>query len=84
MTAPFTPSEARAFIGVLLPRLYVSPMLATVVLRWAELAEQHSVKGADIFDVQLVATMLENGSRRIYTYNRSDFEPFSALAVVTP
>lgn len=59
-------------------------MLGAVVTRWAELAETHSVTGADIFDLQLVATMLENGVRRIYTYNRSDFQLFNELEIVTP
>src|SRR5688572_2616998 len=69
VTLPFTPAEARAFIGALLPRLDVLPMIGAVVARWAELAERHGVTGADVFDLQLVATMLENGVRRIYTYN---------------
>jgi len=56
-----------------------------VVARWVKLAGKHSVKGGDVFDVQLVvATMLENGSRRIHTYNRSDFEQFDEREVVTP
>src|SRR5437879_8143520 len=60
VTLPFTPSEAKAFIGLLLPQIDVLPMLATVVMRWLELAERHGVTGADVFDLQLVATMLEN------------------------
>jgi predicted nucleic acid-binding protein len=55
------------------------PMLGTVVTRWMELAEKHGVTGADVFDLQLVATMPENGIRRIYTYNRSDFELSTSL-----
>jgi predicted nucleic acid-binding protein len=84
VTAPFTPAEAKAFIGVLLPRLDVVPMLGTVVARWADLAEKHGVTGADVFDLQLVATMMESGIYRIYTYNRGDFEPFTELEVITP
>lgn len=84
VTAPFTPEEARAFISVLLSQLDVLPIPGTVVARWAELAEKHGVTRADVFDLQLAATMLENGVRRIYTYNRGDFEPFSELDVVTP
>ena len=68
------------FIGVLLPKFDLLPIAGTVVARWTELAET----GADVFDLQLVATMLENGIRRIYTYNRSDFEPFTELDIVTP
>jgi predicted nucleic acid-binding protein len=53
-------------------------------MRWADLAEKHGVTGADIFDLQLVATMLENGVRRIYTFNREDFERFAELEVIMP
>ena len=84
VTAPFSPAEARAFIDAILPRFEVAPMLGAVVTRWAELAETHRVRVADIFDLQLVATMLENGVRRIYTYNRSDFQLFNELEIVTP
>jgi len=84
VTAPFTPAEARAFIAAVLPRLDVLPMLAAVVPRWAELAEKHGVTGADVFDLQLVATMLENGVGRIYTFNRDDFDRFGELEVITP
>jgi predicted nucleic acid-binding protein len=42
------------------------------------------VAGAGIFDLQLVATMLANGVRRIYTFNRSDFEVFEELMVLAP
>jgi len=55
-----------------------------VVARWTELAEKHGVNGADVFDLQLIATMLENGVRRIYTYNQRDFEPFTELDIFTP
>jgi predicted nucleic acid-binding protein len=84
VTVPFAPAEARAFIGAVLPRFDVLPVTAAVVVCWADLAEKHRVTGADVFDLQLVATMLENGVRRIYTYNRRDFEPFANLEVLTP
>ncbi|MDQ6758521.1 MAG: PIN domain-containing protein [Acidobacteriota bacterium] len=84
VTAPFSPAEAGAFIYALLPRFEVLPMFGAVITRWAELAEKHSVRGADVFDLQLVATMLENGVRRIYTYNRSDFQLFNEIEVLTP
>src|SRR2546421_12163746 len=84
VTLPFMPGEAKTFIGLLLPQIDVLPMLGTVVTRWMELAEKHGVTGPDVFDLQLVATMLENGIRRIYTYNRSDFEQFNELDVLTP
>jgi len=37
-----------------------------------------------VFDLQLAATMIENGVRRIYTYDRADFEILAELDVLTP
>jgi hypothetical protein len=42
------------------------------------------VTGGDVFDLQLVATILANDVQPIYTFNAKDFEPFPELAVVTP
>ncbi len=54
------------------------------VQNWLALVRQEPVRAGRIFDVQLVATMLANGVRRIHTYNRSDFERFADLEVLTP
>jgi hypothetical protein len=48
------------------------------------LAPRRPVAGADVFDLQLVATMLANGVSRIYTFNGADFEVFQELTVATP
>jgi predicted nucleic acid-binding protein len=84
VTLPFAPAEARVFIQELLSRVDVLPMLGGIVPRWVALAEKHNVTGPDVFDLQIVATMLENGVRRIHTFNRSDFELFPELEVLTP
>jgi predicted nucleic acid-binding protein len=84
VTVPFTPTEAQAFISELISRVEVLPVPASVVSRWIGLAERHGVVGADIFDLQLAATILENGISRIYTYNRADFERLRDLIVLTP
>ena len=51
---------------------------------WMELLRRRPVIGGNIFDLQLVATMLANDVHRIYTFNTRDFEVFPELAVVTP
>ncbi len=84
VTVPFSPTEARAFINELVPRLDILPVPPAVVRRWTELAEHHRVTGANVFDLQLAATMIENGVKRIYTYNRADFEIVRELEVLTP
>jgi len=55
-----------------------------MVARWIALVRQHPVVGGDLFDIQLIATMLGNGITRIYTFNRDDFVPFSELEVIAP
>jgi predicted nucleic acid-binding protein len=67
-----------------LPGLHVLPIPAGAVAGWMELLQCHPVIGADIFDLQIVATMQASGIRRIYTFNADDFEVFSELEVVTP
>jgi predicted nucleic acid-binding protein len=42
------------------------------------------VIGADVFDLQIGATMQANGIERIYTFNTGDFNVFPELSVVTP
>jgi predicted nucleic acid-binding protein len=44
----------------------------------------HPVARQCVFDVQLVATMLANGVRRIYTFNMKDFELFPEIHVIEP
>ena len=51
---------------------------------WLDLLRRRPVTGGDVFDLQLVATMLANDVPRIYTFNGEDFEVFPELAVVTP
>jgi len=48
------------------------------------LLEKYPVKQQEIFDLQLVATMVSNGVTRIYTYNEDDFKRFTEIAVLHP
>ncbi len=64
-----------------LVKIYSGP---TIIERELALLESHPVSGADIHDLHLVATMLENGVTRIYTFNTKDFVPFSEIEVLTP
>ena len=49
-----------------------------------QLIERRPVIGADVFDLQIVATMQANGIQRIYTFNKGDFEVFPEIAVEVP
>ncbi len=49
-----------------------------------ELLKKYPVNAQDIFDLQLVATMLSNNITRIYTYNVKDFLVYSEIEVINP
>jgi predicted nucleic acid-binding protein len=49
-----------------------------------ELLKKYAVSAQDIFDLQLVATMLSNNISRIYTYNEKDFARYSEIEVLNP
>lgn len=81
-----SPTEALRVISTLLalPGLHLLPIPARAVVGWMELLRRHPVFGADVFDLQIVATMQANNIDRIYTFNTADFAVFPELAVVTP
>ena len=81
---PRSPADALAAISRLLAFLHVLPTPAGAVETWLDLLRRHPVTGGDVFDLQLVATMLANSVERIYTFNTDDFEVFTELAVLTP
>ena len=86
IAVPYSPPEAREAISDLLalPGVRVLPTPARAVAGWMTLLQRHPVTGANVFDLQLVATMLANDIRRIYTFNTVDFEVFPELTVIAP
>ena len=81
-----SPAEALRAISALLafPGIRVLPSPIGAVAIWMELLSRYPVKGGDVFDLQLVATMQANNVRRIYTFNMEDFEVFPELVVLVP
>jgi predicted nucleic acid-binding protein len=81
-----TPSEALDAIERMLamPGMTLVPTPSDVVHRWITLARRHPVTRGGVFDLQLVATMLGNDIRKLYTFNRADFEPFDEIEVLVP
>jgi len=49
-----------------------------------DLLKRRPVIGGNVFDLQIVATMLANDIHRIYTYNVDDFAVFPELVVLKP
>lgn len=81
---PRASADALSATVGLLGSVQVLPAPANVVDIWIDLVRRRPVVGGDIFDLQLVAAMLANGVRRIYTFNTDDFRMFNELIVVTP
>lgn len=86
VAVPRQPEEAlTAIAGILaMPGVRLLPVPVDIVTRWTALVRQHPVTGGAVFDAQLAATMLGNGIPRIYTFDRSHFERFAELEVLTP
>jgi predicted nucleic acid-binding protein len=81
---PRSPADASSAISGLLAFLNVLPVPARAVEGWLGLLRRNPVTGGDIFDLQIIATMQENGVQRIYTFNTEDFAAFRELSVVMP
>lgn len=86
VSSPYEPAEALDVVErlVAMRGVAVVSMPADLVQRWVALLRHRPVKGRHVFDVQIIATMLANGVKRVYTYNRRDFEPFDEIEVLTP
>jgi len=67
-----------------LPGLQVLPIPANAVAGWMGLLKRRPMIGCNVFDLQIVATMLANDIHRIYTYKVDDFAVFLELVVVKP
>ena len=85
-SALFTPDEALAEIEKIQPSftLTLLPVPLDVVDRWVALLREHHLTGRHVFDAQFAATMLGNGITKLYTFNRTDFERFPGIEVLTP
>ena len=84
--APLSPKEAKEEVERYLEsRNFLKICIRTTTIeKMVELAENHKIKGQNIYDVQLVATMLDNGVKEIYTANDKDFKEFEEIEVVNP
>lgn len=86
VSSPFAPNEVLQEVDNIraLPGMTVLPVPLDLVDRWAELVRRYPVTGRKVFDLQLVATMLGNGVKKMYTFNVTDFEPFPEVEVLLP
>ena len=86
VTSPLEPGEAIESIEMFLamPGIKLLPVPVHVVKRWLALLRQTPVRGGEVFDLQLIAFMLGNDLRTVYTFNVSDFERFKQINVLMP
>ncbi len=54
-------------------KLYPGPDVMDIML---DLLRSYEIKKQEVFDLQLMATMLSNNIKRIYTFNRGHFDKF--------
>jgi uncharacterized protein len=62
-------------------KLYPGPDVMDIML---DLLRSYEIKKQEIFDLQLVATMLSNNIKRIYTFNRGHFDKFVEIETMVP
>jgi len=83
---PRTQNEARLemekyFLSKNILKIYPGP---DVIERTLDFLKRYEVTRQEIFDLQLVATMLSNNVTRLYTYNKDDFTKFKEIEVLSP
>ncbi len=62
-------------------KIYPRPDILERIL---DLLKKYKVTKQEVFDLQLVATMLSNNVTRLYTYNKDDFIKFKEIWVLSP
>lgn len=87
VTSPRSGDEARAEVEKYAnsPRIMTLHPAEDILTRVIALLESYpQVTRQTIFDLFIVATMLDNGVNRIYTFNESDFTLFTEIEVLRP
>ena len=84
VTAPFAPLEAVEFIETLLEYEHVLVLAISQDVPRRLLALLKTVRGPDVFDLQIVATMLAHGVTKLFTYNGADFQQFPDIELFEP
>ena len=72
----FTTDEALAALGTWLSACVVFEENESVLAELLELVRRHDVKGKQVHDANIVATMRANGLARLATFNSADFARF--------
>jgi predicted nucleic acid-binding protein len=83
---PMSPQEAisRMKRFCQMPNTQLLPTPENIMDSWLPLLENHPVKGAGVFDIIHLGTMLACGIRSIYTFNDDDFNWYPDIEVIVP
>ncbi|MCS7197681.1 MAG: type II toxin-antitoxin system VapC family toxin [Candidatus Bipolaricaulota bacterium] len=81
---PLSPGEALREVEAYSKALKVIYPSSAAIEKLKELIGKYKVKRQQIFDLFIVATMLEHNVDTIYTMNKKDFSQFSEIQVETP
>lgn len=84
--SPFTQAEARLemekyFHSRRILKIHPQPDTPLIVLDYLK---KYNIVRQEIYDLQIVATMISNGVKHIYTYNTNDFSKYPDIEVLTP
>lgn len=77
-------AEAKAHVEDILRSFTFLPDTVASFARWFDLVDRYGVSGKATHDARIVATLLDNGVRRILTFNGKDFAWFAEIKVETP
>lgn len=79
--ATFTVEEALGELEALLPSFVIFEETEKSAVRLRDLVRRYQVRGKQIHDANIIATMLTNHVTRFVTYNRADFERFQEISL---
>ncbi len=77
----FAPEEALDVLKAILPTLTWLEETEETVARLFALVHHYQVRGKQVHDANIVATMLTYGVTRLLTYNLDDFRRFGEIAL---
>lgn len=78
------PDRARREIELILKAYTIIPVPSDLRDRWLNLCIAHAVLGRKAHDVRIVALMQAHGVQFLLTLNRSDFDAYPGITVLTP
>lgn len=81
---PVLPAEAAASAEKLMTQFVLADVTADVLRILLDVIKRFDVKGKQVHDANVVATMMAYGIRRLLTHNVGDFERFASVIEVVP